>query len=204
MTILEQGRVVGIVRFRAGGDLDVVLRVLVETGIEVVEITLDTPGALAAIARAADAGITIGAGTVLSVDHVRAAAAAGARFVVSPSLIDEVVEAAQALGVEPIPGVLTPTELHRAARLGAGTVKIFPAGPVGGPGYVAALRGPFPEIGMLPTGGVEIGDIPAYLAAGANAVGLGGSLTGRRPPANDDELEALRARALATVQAAGR
>jgi 2-dehydro-3-deoxyphosphogluconate aldolase / (4S)-4-hydroxy-2-oxoglutarate aldolase len=204
VTILDQGRVVGIVRYRAGGDLDVVLETLVEAGIALVEVTLDSPGALAAIERAADAGVTIGAGTVLSADDVRAAAEAGARFVVSPSVIDEVVEGALGLGVEPIPGILTPTELDRAARLGAEAVKIFPAGPVGGPRFIAALRGPFPEIGMLPTGGVEIGDVPAYLAAGANAVGLGGSLSGTRPPANDDEIEALRARALATVQAAAR
>jgi 2-dehydro-3-deoxyphosphogluconate aldolase/(4S)-4-hydroxy-2-oxoglutarate aldolase len=204
MTILDQGRVVGIVRYRAAGDLDAVLETLVAAGVGVVEVTLDTPGALAAIERAADAGVTIGAGTVLSVDDVRAAAEAGARFVVSPDLDDEVVGCARGLGVEPIPGVLTPTELRRAMQLGTEAVKIFPAGPVGGPGYIAALRGPFPRIGMLPTGGVEIGDIPAYLAAGANAVGLGGSLTGRRPPANDDELEALRARALATVEAAAR
>ena len=204
MTILDQGRVVGIVRYRAAGDLDVVLETLVLAGIGIVEVTLDTPGALAAIERAADAGVAIGAGTVMSVENVRTAAEAGARFVVSPDLDDDVVQCAQGLGVEPIPGVLTPTELHRAVRLGVEVVKIFPAGPLGGPGYITALRGPFPEIGMLPTGGVEIGDIAAYFAAGADAIGLGGSLTGRRPPTNDEELEALRARSVAAVQAAGR
>ena len=204
MTILDLGRVVGIVRYRTVGDLDAVLAVLVESGIAVVEITLDTPEALAAISRAADAGMMIGAGTVRSMDDVRASAEAGARFVVSPSLIDDVVEGALRLGVEPIPGVLSPTELDRAAALGAESVKVFPAGPVGGPAFISALRGPYPEFGLLPTGGVEIDEIPAYLDAGATAVGIGGSLAGRRPPANDDEFEALRVRAVATAQAAGR
>lgn len=204
MTILDQGRVVGIVRYRTVGGLDDVLEVLVEAGIAIVEVTLDTPDALAAIGRAADAGVTIGAGTVLTADDVRAAAEAGARFVVSPDLDDEVIECAQGLGVEPIPGVLTPTELRRATLLGAESVKVFPAGPMGGPRFVAALRGPFPEIGLLPTGGVEIDEIPAYLDAGADAVGLGGSLVGRRPPATDDDLDDLRARAAATVRAATR
>ncbi len=204
MTILDDGNVVGILRYREAGALNAVVDVLVEAGVSLVEITLDTPDALAAISRAADAGVTIGAGTVLSVDDVRAAAAAGARFTVSPSLIEEVVEGALQLGLEPIPGALTPTELRRATMLGAEAVKIFPVGPVGGPGFVAALRGPFPEIGLLPTGGVAIHEIPEYLDAGASAVGVGGALTGTRPPANDDEFAALQARAVASVRAAAR
>jgi 2-dehydro-3-deoxyphosphogluconate aldolase / (4S)-4-hydroxy-2-oxoglutarate aldolase len=204
MTILDHGSVVGIIRYREAGPLNAVVDLLVEAGVSLVEITLDTPNALAAISRAADAGLTIGAGTVLSVDDVRAAAEAGARFVVSPSLTDEVVEGAQTLGVEPIPGILTPTELRRAALLGAEAVKVFPVGPVGGAGFVAALRGPFREIALLPTGGVAIDEISAYLDAGASAVGLGGALTGTRPPRNDDEFDALRARAIASVEAAAR
>jgi 2-dehydro-3-deoxyphosphogluconate aldolase/(4S)-4-hydroxy-2-oxoglutarate aldolase len=204
MTILDHGRVVGILRYREAGDLDAVVGVLAEAGVPMIEITLDTPGALDAIARAAQAGVTIGAGTVMSADDVRAASDAGAGFVVSPCLIEEVVEGARELGVEPIPGVLSPTELHRAAGMGAEIVKVFPIGSVGGPAFVASLRGPFPEIGLLPTGGVEIDEISAYLQAGANAVGLGGSLTGSHPPANDADLEALRARAFASVQAAAR
>jgi len=204
MTILDRGRVVGILRYREAGDLDAVVAVLAEAGVPTIEITLDTPGALAAIGRAAGAGVTIGAGTVLSADDVRAASDAGAGFVVSPSLIDEVVEGAHDLGIEPVPGVLSPTELHRAAGMGAEVVKVFPVGSVGGPGFVASLRGPFPEIGLLPTGGVEIAEIVAYLRAGADAVGLGGALTGPHPPKTDADLEALRARALASVEAAAR
>jgi 2-dehydro-3-deoxyphosphogluconate aldolase/(4S)-4-hydroxy-2-oxoglutarate aldolase len=201
MTILDHGRVVGIVRYREAGDLDAVVGVLAEAGVPMIEITLDTPGALAAIERAAQAGVTIGAGTVMSADDVRAASDAGAGFVVSPSLIEEVVEGAHGLGIEPIPGVLSPTELHRAAGMGTEVAKVFPVGSVGGPAFVASLRGPFPEIGLLPTGGVEIGEIGDYLRAGANAVGLGSALTGAHPPSTDADLEALRARALASVQA---
>lgn len=202
MTILEHGRVIGIVRYREPGALDEVLDVLVDAGVALVEVTLDTPGALAAIARVAGAGITIGAGTVMSPDDVRRAADVGVRFIVSPNLAEDVVATALVLGVEPIPGVLTPTELHRAGQLGAQTVKIFPVGPLGGPALIAALRGPFPEIGMVATGGVDLGDVAAYLDAGATAVGLGGSLVGRRPPADEAAWEALRTRAAVATEAA--
>lgn len=193
---------IAIVRFHAGGDLAGTLEALDRGGIEVVEITLDTPGALAAVGDAASAGRTVGVGTVLTADQVRASADVGARFVVSPGLVSEVVETALELGLEPLPGVLTPSELIAATSLGARVVKLFPVS-TGGPGLVRALRGPFPDIPIVPTGGVRIEDIGAYLEAGAAAVALGSELVGRSAPVSGaelDRIEAQAARAVAKVR----
>jgi len=194
MTILERGPVLGIIRYRSPGDVRAVVDALLDGGVPLVEVTIDTPGALEMVAKAAADGITIGVGTVLTTDQVRACADAGAAFVVAPSFSPEVVEAALAVDVEPIPGVLTPTELVAARRAGAEAVKVFPAAPAGGPSLIRALRGPFPDIPLLPTGGIEPQDVPAFLDAGATCVGLGATLVGASPPAAE-ELDAIRDRA---------
>lgn len=204
MTITDAGPLIAVVRYRAPAALDEVLDVLADAGVPLLEVTLDTPGALAAIARSADAGRIVGAGTVRTADEVRAAADAGARFVASPHLVVPVVEAATARAIDALPGVLTPAELAHALEVGARAVKLFPAGPAGGPAYLRALRGPYPDVPIVPTGGIAIGDVADYLAAGATGVGLGSSLVGAAPPVDDDELEALRARARTAVAAAGR
>lgn len=186
----------GIVRFREGGDVSGTVEALLQGGIEHVEVTLDTPGALEAIERAA-AG-TIGAGTVVSAEQVRAAAAAGARFVVSPGFVPDVVATALDLGVEPVPGVYTPTEILAATAAGARVLKLFPVS-AGGPAYVRALRGPFPELPFVVTGGVAPADVDLYFDAGATVVALGSELVGRSAPASDAELERIAARAAALV-----
>jgi 2-dehydro-3-deoxyphosphogluconate aldolase/(4S)-4-hydroxy-2-oxoglutarate aldolase len=198
MTILERGRVLAIVRYRAGGNVWAALEVLADSGIPLLEVTVDTPGALDAVRTAADAGRTIGVGTVLTPDQVLASRDAGASFVVSPSCLPDVIETALDVGIEPIPGVLSPTELVTALRAGATAVKVFPAAPVGGPTYIRALRGPFPGVPLLPTGGVEPQDVPGYLEAGANCVGLGSILVGAEPPASASDIEGIATRA-ATV-----
>jgi 2-dehydro-3-deoxyphosphogluconate aldolase/(4S)-4-hydroxy-2-oxoglutarate aldolase len=157
-------------------------------------VTIDTPGALAAVARAAGEGRTVGVGTVVSPEQVRACAAAGARFVVSPGLIVDVIDAAQRAGVEAIPGVFTATEILTATAAGAGVMKLFPASCVGPP-YLRALRGPFPEVALVPTGGVRVDEITAYLDAGATVVALGSELVGRAAPRSDTELEWIAAQA---------
>lgn len=202
MTIIESETVIGIVRYREPGDLRPLLEALTRGGIAIVEVTLDTPGAIDAIAWMARSGNVVGAGTVLKADQVRACADAGARFVVSPGIVEDVVETALALGIEPFPGILSPTELLHARRLGVSGVKVFPAGPAGGPRLIGALHAPFPDTALVPTGGIDIADVAAYLDAGASAVGLGGALVGRHPPRSERELDAVRARAAAVVEAA--
>jgi 2-dehydro-3-deoxyphosphogluconate aldolase/(4S)-4-hydroxy-2-oxoglutarate aldolase len=190
---------IAIVRFHAGGDLAGTVEALARGGVEAIELTIDTPGALAAVSEAAAAGRTVGVGTVLTADQVRASADAGARFVVSPALVPEVIEVALELGVEPLPGVFTATELVQALAVGTRAVKLFPAS-AGGPGYLRALRGPFPSMPIVPTGGVRIDEIGDYLAAGAAAVALGSELVGRSAPTSDDELEQIASRAARAVQ----
>lgn len=201
-TVLGSGSLIGIVRFHEGGDVSGAMAALVRGGIEQVEVTIDTPGALAAVADAAGEGRTVGVGTVVDSEQVRAAAAAGARFVVSPGFVPEVIETALTLGLEPVPGVFTATEILAATAAGARVMKLFPAS-CGGPSYLRALRGPFPTIAIIPTGGVRIEEVQAYLDAGATVVALGSELVGRVAPRSDTELEwiaAQAARATAAVR----
>jgi 2-dehydro-3-deoxyphosphogluconate aldolase / (4S)-4-hydroxy-2-oxoglutarate aldolase len=200
--VLGPGSLIGIVRFHEGGDVVGAMAALVRGGIEQVEVTIDTPGALEAVAVAAGEGRTVGVGTIVDSEQVRAAAAAGARFVVSPGLVPEVIETALTLGLEPMPGVFTATEILTAAATGARVMKLFPASS-GGPSYLRALRGPFPTIAIIPTGGVRIEEVQAYLQAGATAIALGSDLVGRVAPQSDADLDwiaAQAARATAAVR----
>lgn len=182
---IHRARVIAIVR-QATDDLEGVLataEAIVEAGLPVVEVTLNTPRALEAIARLSTReDAVVGAGTVLTVDDVDAAAEAGARFVVSPDVDVEVIARAAERSLVTLPGACTPTEIRRAITAGADLVKLFPAGPIGGPAYVGAVMGPFRDVGLVPTGGITLDDVEDYLAAGAVAVGLSGALVGAPPP----------------------
>jgi 2-dehydro-3-deoxyphosphogluconate aldolase / (4S)-4-hydroxy-2-oxoglutarate aldolase len=199
-TLLGPGSLIGIVRFHEGGDVPGTMAALVHGGIEQVEVTIDTPGALDAVAGAAGEGRTVGVGTIVDSEQVRAAAAAGAQFVVSPGLVPEVIETALTLGLEPMPGVFTATEILTASAAGARVMKLFPAS-AGGPSYLRALRGPFPTIAIIPTGGVRIEEVQAYLEAGATAIALGSDLVGRVAPRSDADLEWIAAQAARAVAA---
>lgn len=158
-------------------------------GIRTVELTYTTPGLtdlLADVAARAGDDIVIGAGTVLTVDQARAALAAGARFLVTPGLppeAAEIVGVAHEAGAAVILGALTPTEVLAATALGADAVKIFPARTVG-PRYLSDLRGPFPEVALIPSGGVDEDNAAEFLRAGAIAVTAGTSVV---QPADVDE-----------------
>jgi 2-dehydro-3-deoxyphosphogluconate aldolase/(4S)-4-hydroxy-2-oxoglutarate aldolase len=199
MTVLAHGQVLAIVRYRLDGDVVGALDALAGAGIPLLEVTIDTPGALEAVRAAADAGRTIGVGTVTTPNQVLASRNAGASFVVSPACLQDVIETALEMGVEPIPGILSATELVRAQRAGATGIKVFPAAPAGGPSYIRALRGPFPDVALLPTGGIEPEDVPAYLQAGATCVGLGSTLVGAAPPSSGADIDAIAARAAAVM-----
>lgn len=193
-------RLLGIVRYRDAGDVEGALGALVRAGIELVEVTLDTPGALDAVERGRRSGWSIGVGTVLTPDDVNRSLDMGAAFVVTPGVVSGVIERALELGVDAVPGAFTPTEVIRAHAMGVSAVKLFPAS-LGGPGYVRALLGPLAGVPLVPTGGIAIQEVNAYLDAGATCVGLGGALAGERPPANDAELDAITERAMAAVAA---
>ncbi|GAA3084480.1 bifunctional 4-hydroxy-2-oxoglutarate aldolase/2-dehydro-3-deoxy-phosphogluconate aldolase [Streptosporangium carneum] len=154
---------------------------LVEGGITCVEITMTTPGCLDSLRdlreRHGD-DIAIGAGTVTDGAAVESALAAGADFVVSPCVSEDVIETARDAGVPGIVGAWSPTEVLRAWRLGASAIKLFPASS-GGVAHLRSLREPFPDIPLIPTGGVTADLVADFLGAGALAVGLGGALTGQ-------------------------
>ena len=139
--------------------------------------------------------LLIGAGTVLTVAGARAAIGAGARFLVMPHTDPALIEFAAAQGIPAIPGAFTPTEVLAAWRAGACAVKIFPASAVG-PSFVRELRGPLPDVPLVPTGGVTIESAPGFIAAGAVAVGIGSWLTGDGDP---DGIAARGARLVAAL-----
>jgi 2-dehydro-3-deoxyphosphogluconate aldolase / (4S)-4-hydroxy-2-oxoglutarate aldolase len=186
----ERDGVLAIVRYREPCDLGAVVDALRAGGIDSIEITADTPGALEAVAAAREAGAPIGAGTIGTVEEARAFAGAGAAFLVSPGLVPQIVREGRELGVPTVPGVLSPTEVLGAAALGATTVKLFPASP-GGVRYLSALRGPFPDIRFIPTGGIAIEDVPRWLEAGATCVGIGSALAGDAAPRTRSDLERI-------------
>ena len=184
--------VIAIVR-GANDDLPALFDWLVESGIQMVEITTNTPSWQAAVEMAVTRGFThVGVGTVLSSEHVAQAAAAGATFTVAPGLDADVVAACVDSGLAHLPGVMTPSEIQQALRMGLSTLKLFPAGSMG-LGYLRSLLGPFDGVSFIPTGGVTAFSAGEWLDAGAVAVGLGGALTSGDLSSRGEMTDALRA-----------
>ncbi|HXG97648.1 MAG TPA: bifunctional 4-hydroxy-2-oxoglutarate aldolase/2-dehydro-3-deoxy-phosphogluconate aldolase [Gemmatimonadales bacterium] len=175
-------REVGIIPIIRAASAEVVLPVaeaLLHAGLPVVEITLTVPkaiDAIGAVAKRLAGKVLLGAGTVTDAETAKRAVDAGAEFIVTPCLVPEVIAAAQRAGVAVLPGALTPTEVFEAFRAGGDLVKVFPAQSVGGAAYLRALRGPFPDIPLVPTGGVTLENLAAMFQAGAVAVGVGTEL----------------------------
>ncbi|GAA4443729.1 bifunctional 4-hydroxy-2-oxoglutarate aldolase/2-dehydro-3-deoxy-phosphogluconate aldolase [Actinokineospora soli] len=153
---------------------------IVRAGLPVVEVSLTTPDALTAIRELTRTDGLIGAGTVLDAASARAAILAGARFLVSPAVIPEVISTGNRYGVPVLPGAQTPTEIVRALELGAALVKLFPADHLG-PGFLRGVAAAIPQAAFVPTGGISAANAREWLAAGAVALGVGGALTGDTP-----------------------
>jgi 2-dehydro-3-deoxyphosphogluconate aldolase/(4S)-4-hydroxy-2-oxoglutarate aldolase len=148
-------------------------------GITIVEVTMTVPGALDAISQLIKtlvSEVIVGAGTVLDAQAARQCFDAGAEFLVSPGLDLGTIKAAQDAGKLIMAGALTPTEVITAWKAGADFVKVFPASAVGGAAYLKALRGPLPQVPLVPTGGVNLNTAADFLRAGASALGVGGEL----------------------------
>ncbi|MGA2652810.1 MAG: bifunctional 2-keto-4-hydroxyglutarate aldolase/2-keto-3-deoxy-6-phosphogluconate aldolase [Terracidiphilus sp.] len=148
-------------------------------GISAIEVTMTVPGAIEVIQtliREAGDRILIGAGTVLDPETARACMLAGANFIVSPSLNLKTIEICHRYSIAIIPGALTPTEVVTAWDAGADVVKVFPCSAMGGAKYLKALKAPFPQIELIPTGGVSLSTAAEFLAAGAFALGVGADL----------------------------
>jgi 2-dehydro-3-deoxyphosphogluconate aldolase/(4S)-4-hydroxy-2-oxoglutarate aldolase len=148
-------------------------------GIPVVEITMTVPGAielLTSLARTSASDILIGAGTVLDAEDARRCVEAGAQFIVSPGFDAETIEFANRSATLIMSGALTPTEVITAWKAGSDFIKVFPCGCMGGAKYIKALKGPLPQIPMVPTGGVNLKTAPELIEAGAAAIGIGSEL----------------------------
>jgi 2-dehydro-3-deoxyphosphogluconate aldolase/(4S)-4-hydroxy-2-oxoglutarate aldolase len=195
---ISQGRVIAIGRHLDIASVLAIGEALATSGIHAFELTMNSASAVEAIAaltaRFAPEELLVGAGTVLEESQAQAAVDAGARFLVMPNFDPWIVGWAVRHEVPVFPGAFTPTEILAAWRVGASAVKLFPASAVG-PTFLRELRGPLPQIPLIPTGGVTVENAPAFIAAGALAVGMGSWLTGGGDPA------VIRERASAVVAA---
>jgi 2-dehydro-3-deoxyphosphogluconate aldolase / (4S)-4-hydroxy-2-oxoglutarate aldolase len=190
----RRARVVPVVRTSTAALAATAVEWLREAGLRIFEITLTIPEARALIRRlAAEPDLLLGAGTVPDRAAAEACLEAGARFLVTPWLDPAVVAAAREAGACAMPGAMTPTEIRAALAAGADAVKIFPAASLGGPAHIRALRAVFPDVPFCPTGGVDAGNAPAYLEAGAAFVGIGGKLVDEARLAAGDKPAILRA-----------
>ncbi len=178
VSAIEASGVVAVLRLKDPASLRAVVDALAEGGVRALEVTMTVPRAIELIAEIAPAlppEIVLGAGTVLDAPTARAAIAAGARYVVSPVFRTEVVAACRELGAAAMPGCFTPTEILTAWEAGADVVKVFPATALG-PGYFRDLRGPLPQLRLMPTGGVSLANAGDWIRAGAVAIGVGTAL----------------------------
>jgi 2-dehydro-3-deoxyphosphogluconate aldolase/(4S)-4-hydroxy-2-oxoglutarate aldolase len=185
--LLDSG-IVAVIRAPSGDILGDVAEALLEGGIDVIEVTFTVPKAHRAIEQVADRlgdKIVLGAGTVLDAETARTAMLAGAEFIVSPTTNLDVIRIARRYDKAVLPGALTPTEVLAAWEAGADIVKVFPSD-LTGPSYLKSLRGPLPQIRLMPTGGVNLDTAADFLRAGACALGIGGALVSGKAIADRD------------------
>ncbi|PYT91547.1 MAG: 2-dehydro-3-deoxyphosphogluconate aldolase [Acidobacteria bacterium] len=176
--IVEIG-IVPVVRAASAREARIAADAVCEGGIPIVEITMTVPGAVDVIRELTKSGssdVLVGAGTVVNVEAARRCLDAGAQFLVSPGLNVQVIQLAANEGKMMMAGALTPTEVITAWEAGSDFVKVFPCGQVGGAKYIKALKGPLPQVQLVPTGGVNLSTAAEFIEAGAAALGVGGEL----------------------------
>ncbi|HUQ17722.1 MAG TPA: hypothetical protein VM070_08035 [Candidatus Saccharimonadales bacterium] len=182
LRIFGEDRLVAVIRTATPEQADVAARAMAAAGVRLVEITLTVPDAfelISTLARdesLADAGVVIGAGTVLSGAEAEEALLAGARFLVSPAFVPDMITVAKAHDAMTMPGTMTPTEMVAAANAGADFIKVYPLATIGGPGFITNVRRALQRLPLVATGNVEYDEIPAYFAAGVVGFGIGGPL----------------------------
>lgn len=176
--LFNKAPLVGIIRNVSPDDLKRILPIYREAGLTTVEITMNTPGATDMIRYALENehyGLNIGAGTVCTKEDLELALEAGAQFIVTPVISKKVIKSCVKKGIPVFPGAFTPTEIYNAWSLGASMVKIYPATSLG-PEYIKDLKAPMNQLKLLPTGGVGLENMAAFLKTGANGLGIGGQL----------------------------
>lgn len=200
--IMENG-IVAVIRGAAPDKIVAIAKALCDGGVKTLEITAETPRVLSLIEEvSAELGdrVIVGAGTVLDAETARAAIMAGARFIFSPTVNVETIRMTKRYGIVSIPGALTPTEILTAYENGADVIKVFPANAFG-PQYIKDVHGPLPHIPLMPTGGIDLSNVGAYIKAGAVAVGVGGSLVNSRAEINEQQLAEFTSKAAQFVAA---
>lgn len=209
LAILQRARVMPVVTINRVEEAKPLADALEQGGIDILEVTLRTDASLGALEELAKAGHPtrmLGAGTVLSAEQAQAAVAAGAEFLVSPGMVEEVQAYCRLHGVPYLPGIATVTEALSAAALGYDAVKVFPAGSVGGPSFLEALASVLPNLAVCPTGGINADNLADY-ARVANVVCIGGSWMVPQPKicqGNFQEINKLAAQSLKVVHEAQR
>jgi 2-dehydro-3-deoxyphosphogluconate aldolase / (4S)-4-hydroxy-2-oxoglutarate aldolase len=203
---IESCGVVAVIRMREPGKLRAVVDALVEGGVRALEVTMTVPGAIDLIGQLAPVlprGFVLGAGTILDAETARLAILAGAQFIVGPVFRPEVISMCHRHDIAAMPGCFTPTEILSAWEAGADVVKVFPATALG-PGFLKDVRGPLPQVKLMPTGGVSLDNAGDWIAAGAVAVGVGTALLDAAAIATGDypRITTNAKRIVATVAAA--
>jgi 2-dehydro-3-deoxyphosphogluconate aldolase/(4S)-4-hydroxy-2-oxoglutarate aldolase len=176
--LFDKMPVVGIIRNLTVADINFVLPIYKQAGFTTIEITLNTPEALSVISSLAleyKGELNVGAGTVCTMDDLTAAITAGANFIVTPIFKAEVVKKCVSLEVPIFPGAFSPTEIYEAWELGASMVKLYPASVVGSE-YISAVLAPLNKIKLMPTGGIHLSNMLAFMKAGATSLGIGSEL----------------------------
>jgi 2-dehydro-3-deoxyphosphogluconate aldolase / (4S)-4-hydroxy-2-oxoglutarate aldolase len=199
--ILEH-KIVAIIRNANPNDVMKIANALYEGGVRILEITMNSPKPLQVIEEVTDAfgdQLLVGAGTVLDPETARAALLAGAKFILSPTLNLETIKMTRRYGAVSIPSAFTPSEILTAYENGGDIIKVFPASI--GPGYLKDIRGPLPQIPLLPTGGVNLGNIKEFLKAGAVGFGIGSSLVNTKNEITETYLKELTEKAKQFVAA---
>ncbi len=189
LSFIQDTGIVPVVRTATADAAIRAIEAIYNGGIRAAEITMTVPGAVKALEKVADQfgdKLVLGAGTVLDPETARICMLAGAEFFVTPALNVKVIEMARRYSKVICPGALTPTEVLAAWEAGADVVKVFPCGNMGGAKYIKALKGPFPQIEMIPTGGVNLDTAGDFLRAGACAVAVGGELVDAKLIKADD------------------
>ena len=186
MDILDEEKIIGILRGFKAEKTRKLIEIYRKEGIKFIEVTYNSTQALKIVSEYADkSDLYIGMGTVKNVDELEKALESGAQFIVTPNYNSEVVKTAKKRGVPIISGAYTPSEIYDAYQDGADAVKLFPAS-IPGPDYLKSIRGPIPEVKIIPTGGIDEDNINDFLAVGAFAFGIGGGLVDKESVKNED------------------
>jgi len=200
--LLIDGGVVPVVRAKSTNDAMKIVYAIKEGGINTVEITMTIPGAIGVmeeVAKKFGDEVLLGAGTVLDAETARTSILAGAEFVVSPCLNEDLIRICKRYAKMVIPGAMTPTEILKAWEMGADIVKVFPAGNLGGPKYIKAIKAPLPQILLNPTGGVNLENAAEFIRAGASIISVGSALVDKKAVA-EGKFEVLTSKAKQFVE----